>query len=478
MQRLKYTALHRAILDCRVAQVRLLIEQCGADANSQDLYGRTPLMLCCALENQRAAAAMSRLVLAAGPDLTLKDQLGRTALAYACLFNRESLVVHLAESGVIDPTEPDNDGCTPLHHAAVIGNSRIVCLLVRACAEGRSSVDCRNRLGWTPLMLACRLRRYHCALFLLLDGGASGFLKDDAHFLSALEWLRCDQPLPRKLAPLAPPPLSAPQQLRRADTAPEVAASTTPRQSKLQQQRQQPITFITEYSSLDGAGGSGRLSRSRTFAGGFASTLPPPPPPPPPMIDEDVDASSSSRPTTFSGGNNGGGRRSRYTSASGDTVYVNVDELSVREARDLLAERLRAQAVQFPYPTVPKPKLAPAAQQRQRQPQPQQQRPNTRDLQALRPPPRYNAVSNACQLLELYHAAMSAPKPATVLREDTGISELTIGSADTAATAAAAAAQGEDATAKDGDEARGSSAAAGAAGRDHKKSVKFKDVSK
>ena len=46
------TAVHQAVLDGRLHQVRLLVSKHGVNVDSKDMFGRTPLMLACLLENE------------------------------------------------------------------------------------------------------------------------------------------------------------------------------------------------------------------------------------------------------------------------------------------------------------------------------------------------------------------------------------------------------------------------------------------
>ena len=48
--------------------------------------------------------------------------MGRSALHYACLNGRQEIVHSILKEDVLDINEPDNDGNTPLHHAAMSGN--------------------------------------------------------------------------------------------------------------------------------------------------------------------------------------------------------------------------------------------------------------------------------------------------------------------------------------------------------------------
>lgn len=66
-----------------------------------------------------------------------------------------------------DPSQTDNCGITPLHHAALVGNPAIVRLLLNKGV----AVDPRDLVaGWTPLHLACREGRRYIVRLLLAHG--------------------------------------------------------------------------------------------------------------------------------------------------------------------------------------------------------------------------------------------------------------------------------------------------------------------
>ncbi len=224
-RRLLYTALHQAVLDCRFHQVRLLVEKCSADVDSRDMFGRSALMLCSLLEEEALGLRMVKIILKHGSaNLGLKDHLGRTALIYACLHARESIVLALLKADIADVEEPDNDGNTALHHAAVHGTPAMVRALVESHRAFGSSLDPRNSLGFTPLLLACKYRSFHAAALILSRSPGSANLRENQTYRNALEWLRVAdrlflrsqrrRKLPGRFDPDAPspPPSPAPPQ--------------------------------------------------------------------------------------------------------------------------------------------------------------------------------------------------------------------------------------------------------------------------
>lgn len=63
-----------------VAEVKSLTEQ-GANVNSKDEDGMTPLMLC------RNSAEVTKVLIEHGADVNAKDNAGATALMHACVYD-------------------------------------------------------------------------------------------------------------------------------------------------------------------------------------------------------------------------------------------------------------------------------------------------------------------------------------------------------------------------------------------------------
>lgn len=59
------TALHQAVLDCRLHQVRLLVAKHNVNVDCKDLHGRTPMMLACMIEEE-FGYKMAKIFLSAG----------------------------------------------------------------------------------------------------------------------------------------------------------------------------------------------------------------------------------------------------------------------------------------------------------------------------------------------------------------------------------------------------------------------------
>ncbi|XP_059155186.1 ankyrin repeat domain-containing protein 50-like isoform X2 [Physella acuta] len=189
-KRLIKTALHQAVLDERLHQVRLLLTKHGADPDCRDVHGRTALMLTCIIDDSVLGYRMARVLLEAKATANMRDGMGRTALSYACMNGREKLVRLFLKADNIDLTEADSDANTPMHHAVLSGSETIVRILAQAIHKFSVNPDIRNLAGDTPLLRACKYGHYVAAYLTLTIAKASPTLRDQEFQLTTLEWLQ------------------------------------------------------------------------------------------------------------------------------------------------------------------------------------------------------------------------------------------------------------------------------------------------
>lgn len=130
------------------ARARQLISA-GADVNSRDAYGATPLMNAAHGGNLEMVEAL----LAAGAEIDAKDELGWTALMKAC-FNADlnrgfpEIVDRLISAGA-DPNVKITYGIRPLMLAAGYGEAGVC----QALLAGGADILARNDGGLTALMM-------------------------------------------------------------------------------------------------------------------------------------------------------------------------------------------------------------------------------------------------------------------------------------------------------------------------------------
>ncbi|XP_013413506.1 ankyrin repeat domain-containing protein 27 [Lingula anatina] len=184
------TALHQAIVDGRLHQVRLLVSVHKCNVDSRDMNGRTPMMISCILDNEEVGLKMAKICLKAGAFLNAKDIFGRSALSYACMKGKHEIVRRILREDIMGVNDKDNDGNTPLIHAATSGKPAVVKLVVDILNRYGLPIDIRNNLGYTALLLAAKHGHYVSAHILLKEGGAASKLRDNEYFLNASEWAR------------------------------------------------------------------------------------------------------------------------------------------------------------------------------------------------------------------------------------------------------------------------------------------------
>lgn len=189
-QRPAKTALHQAVLDQRIHQIRLLVKKHGANVDSRDIEGRTPLMLASMIPaGEEEILRIMRILIDEGAYISARDRQGRTALHYACILGRIRLVRRLLEHEAVHVDTPDEEGNTPLMYSAICGHPDVVESVTDTLVRFGMSCDSKNAKGYTALLLACRFGHCTSAKALLDKGLANPLLRDNEHFYNAKEWM-------------------------------------------------------------------------------------------------------------------------------------------------------------------------------------------------------------------------------------------------------------------------------------------------
>lgn len=152
----------------------------GASAQSPFKLNLTPSIDSVAHETQQRNAGAVAQLLAGGADPNEAEN-GRPALVIATVDDDIQIAAMLVKDGA-RLNDPDEEGNTPLHHAAELNRVEVVRLLLDAGA----SVDPTNRDGITPLMLAAS-HGHAIVVQLLLAKGANP-AKTDFTGRDALGW--------------------------------------------------------------------------------------------------------------------------------------------------------------------------------------------------------------------------------------------------------------------------------------------------
>ncbi|XP_071963176.1 uncharacterized protein [Antedon mediterranea] len=182
-------ALHDAISKGKVHLARFIIEATEERTlvNVKDTHGKTPLIRACKHVDRNARIRAMELLIKHGADVNLKDNVGRTALSYACQLKHNDAVALLVKSNV-DPNIEDNMSNTPLGYCAKHNNVGAIETIIRSFKRLGLNIDHANEEGMTPLMEAARNGYFQCVKILIQNGKASLTLRDQFRNLTAEEW--------------------------------------------------------------------------------------------------------------------------------------------------------------------------------------------------------------------------------------------------------------------------------------------------
>jgi ankyrin repeat protein len=169
----RYTGLHAAAAKGEIGSIKRLISA-GANLESRDRHGRTPLMVASYTRNHAAARAL----IEAGANLGALDNDRYDLLTIAAVLNDLAMVKLAiaagADAGLI--TSPYEG--TALIAAAHLGHVDVV----RALIDSNAPLDHVNNLGWTALIEAIVLGdggpRHIAIVRALVDAGADLNLPD------------------------------------------------------------------------------------------------------------------------------------------------------------------------------------------------------------------------------------------------------------------------------------------------------------
>ncbi len=167
----------------RLYKIRLLLEDesCDIDVNGFDENAMTPLMLACALDDDKVKTRnqILRLLLDKGADLNITDQRGVSVFSWACKSGKLDIVkLFIKKVSVdIDFNAADFRGDTALMYAVRSQNAPLVRILVKTMRKMDVNIDKRNHSDVTPYLEAKRIGNEEIVEILRNDGKASESLQ-------------------------------------------------------------------------------------------------------------------------------------------------------------------------------------------------------------------------------------------------------------------------------------------------------------
>ncbi|XP_031631593.1 26S proteasome non-ATPase regulatory subunit 10-like [Contarinia nasturtii] len=150
----------------RFVEFLLNFKECPIDPI--DDTGATPLILA----TLKGSLPIVKLLIERGANVNHQNNNGHTPVKYAGSKNHKDILLHLLDCGA-DPNARDHIGDTPLHRIASMEHHD--CLRMILTHPKSSSIlllDAQNKLGMTPLHLACEVDDPVGAI-MLIDKGAS-----------------------------------------------------------------------------------------------------------------------------------------------------------------------------------------------------------------------------------------------------------------------------------------------------------------
>lgn len=169
--------LVEAVTQGRLLQIRLLLDA-GVNVNCKDLNGgQTALIRAMFLDDIKLRRRIAKVLLNYGAKVKLFDDLGRSALSWACMLGREDMVTLFFSLPKVDLAleNVDINGNTNLMLACMSGNVNIVETLSRAFRTNRLDVNKVNNQGESALTIAHENEFGDCLGILLNEGHVKSF---------------------------------------------------------------------------------------------------------------------------------------------------------------------------------------------------------------------------------------------------------------------------------------------------------------
>ncbi|EAX92282.1 ankyrin repeat protein, putative [Trichomonas vaginalis G3] len=165
------TPLHYAARENSKETAEILISN-GANINAKDEYGCTPLHYA-AIKNSKETA---KILISNGADIGAEGKDGWTPLHYAAIKNSKETAEILISNGA-NINAKDEYGCTPLHYAAIKNSKETAEILI----SNGANIGAEGKDGWTPLHYAA-IKNSKETAEILISNGANINAKDEYEF--------------------------------------------------------------------------------------------------------------------------------------------------------------------------------------------------------------------------------------------------------------------------------------------------------
>jgi ankyrin repeat protein len=146
--------------------INLLVAS-GADARAAAKNGSTPLHLAAGHAQSKESAQLLTALIAAGGDVNAADERGITPLFHVATVAQDSAPLHALLEAKANVDAVDKAGNGVWHHAVRRGGNAYV---LQELSNTKADVNLKNKLGRTPLMIACSTYRTDIVEGLITDG--------------------------------------------------------------------------------------------------------------------------------------------------------------------------------------------------------------------------------------------------------------------------------------------------------------------
>ncbi|KAI3388931.1 hypothetical protein SNEBB_006755 [Seison nebaliae] len=158
--------LHSAILLGHSNQLRRILKDRSVPVNKVDENGRSPLHLCCYINQNIFSVSTVKLLLKYGANINEEEKDGRTLLINCCIFQRFSLLNYILQVKEVDVTATDIFGYNALHYASYLSAPSILEQVLDAFNQRQISVTSTIPKGDNILHISIKMLSFTNALLI------------------------------------------------------------------------------------------------------------------------------------------------------------------------------------------------------------------------------------------------------------------------------------------------------------------------